>query len=154
ALIDLRDQTHERAEGAKASTAKRLTSYADELEALRGSLVSTSDAGWLSGDEKLREHLADVFGGIAGFDGRPTQSQIDRTAVLAEELDAAKGRFAELTGASSIEALNRRLTEPLALISREQWDEDHEKKGAGTTSLKPHRLQELMDGGWVIGLRR
>ncbi|MCZ6508200.1 MAG: glycosyl hydrolase, partial [Acidobacteria bacterium] len=102
ALIDLRDQTHERAEGAKASTAKRLSSYADELEALRGSLVSTSDAGWLSGDEKLREHLADVFGGIAGFDGRPTQSQIDRTAALAEELDAAKGRFAELTGASSI----------------------------------------------------
>jgi photosystem II stability/assembly factor-like uncharacterized protein len=154
ALIDLRDQAKERAEGAKGSSAKRLTGYADELEALRGSLVSTSDAGWLSGDEKLREQLADVFGGIAGYDGRPTESQIGRIAVLAGQLDTAKSRFAELTGESRVEALNRRLDEPLTLLGREQWDEDQEKTGTGTTSLKPHRVQEMMNGGWMIDLRR
>jgi photosystem II stability/assembly factor-like uncharacterized protein len=150
ALIDLRDQAQARQGEAKGATAKRLEEYAQELETFRGSLVSTSDAGWLSGDEKLREQLGDVFGGIAGYDGRPTQSQVDRAEVLSGQLAAAKGEFETLTGDERLGRLNARLSEPLTLLAREKWEEDQEKTGAGATNLKPYRLEEMMRRGWVI----
>ena len=149
ALIDLDEQADARRADAPAAAAKRLLAYSDELEALRSTLVSTSDAGWLSGDEQLRERLADVFAGIAGYDGRPTQSQVDRAAMLSGQLDEAKGKFAELTGAG-LEALNRRLDEPLVLMSREAWEEEQEKGGAGSTLARP-QLAEIARRGFLHG---
>jgi len=154
ALIDLRGQVEARSEAASSASAKRLTAYKDEIETFRGTLVSTSEAGWLSGDEQLREHLADVFGGVATFDGRPTQSQIERAEMLAKRLDQGKAKFAELTGASRLDGMNRRLDEPMALLTREQWEEDQEKGGVGSTNLKPHRLMQKMQHGWFINLHR
>jgi photosystem II stability/assembly factor-like uncharacterized protein len=150
ALIDLNDQTEAQRDGASGGTAKKLTAYSEELEALRATLVSTSDAGWLSGDEQLRERLADVFGGIAGYDGRPTQSQLDRATVLSAQLDDAKEDFAELTGEAKIGALNARLSEPLVLLTREAWEVEQEKGGAGST-LSRKQLRELAHGVRLIG---
>lgn len=154
ALIDLREQVEARSEGASGSTARRLGDYKDEIEAFRSTLVSTSEAGWLSGDEQLREHLADVFGAVATYDGRPTQSQIDRAAMLVERLETAKAEFAELTGDERLAGLNRRLDEGLTLLSREQWQEDQEKGGSGATNLKPYRIAQAMQRGWLVNLRR
>jgi hypothetical protein len=152
ALVALRDQARERAGGAHGRTAKRLADYAGELEAFRGSLVSTSDAGWLSGEERLRERLADVFGGVAGYDGRPTQSQIERAAVLSQELDAARATFEEWTG-SELAEVNARLDEPLTRVSREQWEEDQTKAGSGARGpALARRIAAWAERGWVAGL--
>jgi len=126
ALVDLRDQARARAGAVDAKRlTERLNDYADKLETFRGTLVSTSEAGWLSGDEQLRENLGNLYGSVNGYTGRPTQSQLDRMKVLRGDLDAAFKHFDEL--AAERDELNRGLqragAEPLVLLTREAWDE-------------------------------
>ena len=106
--------------------ARRLTRFADQLEEFRVGLVSTTEAGMFSGEERLRERLVDLYGAVNGYEGRPTGSQLNRMEVLAAELTEARTRFAELIE-EDLDDLNGRLTrekmKPLVLLSREEWEE-------------------------------
>jgi photosystem II stability/assembly factor-like uncharacterized protein len=130
---DLRDQAKSRAEALpeRNRLRRQLEEYADALEELRTGLVSTSEAGWLSGDEKLRERLGNLYGGVNSYTGRPTRSQLDRLAVLRGQLDAAFERFEQLAGRR--EDLNRSLSRggqpTLEPLTREAWEERQERTG-------------------------
>ncbi|HRC85397.1 MAG TPA: glycosyl hydrolase, partial [Thermoanaerobaculia bacterium] len=132
AATGVRDQARARAKEARPGdkTVKSLEDLAKRFEDFRGSLVSTSDAGWLSGDEKLREHLAAVYAGVTFYEGRPTQTQIDRTEALAGELTAAGQRFDGLVS-KDLAALNQALTKqggkPIAAKTRAEWDAENKK---------------------------
>jgi hypothetical protein len=143
ALIDLRDQAGARAGEAGGRAAARLEAYAEEVDALRASLVSTSAAGWLSGDEKLREKLTDVFGAVAGYDGRPTDSQLGQTAKLVREVTAARERFDRVTSSERLADVSRGLAAPLALLTRGAWEAEEEAAGAGVTVETGKRLAAL-----------
>ena len=130
AVVDLRDQARERADAVERDRlTERLEGYADELEEFRSTLVSTSEAGWLSGDEKLREHLGALYGAVNGFTGRPTDSQLDRLEELSAELDAAFERFdAMAVRRSELDGpLERAGAERLTLLTREAWEEREER---------------------------
>ena len=43
------------------------------------------EGGFLAGEEQLREDLAGLYGSVNGYEGRPTQSQIDYTDKTAAE---------------------------------------------------------------------
>ena len=155
-LIDLRDQAKAHAEelGGKGGMAGKLEAFADDVEVLRGSLVSTAETGWISGDEKLREKMGNLFGGVVSYDGRPTQSQLDRTVVLKGQLEAAQKSFAALTTGKTLSQLNSQLEgkslEPIAVLSREAWDEEQEKSGASSTSHNAKTLEEeLSSRTWL-----
>ena len=155
-LIDLRDQAKARAEdlGGKGGLAGKLETFADEVEELRGSLVSTAETGWISGDEKLREKMGNLFGGVVSYEGRPTQSQLDRTVVLKGQLEAAQEEFEALTTGKSLSQLNAQLEgkslEPSAVLSREAWDEEQEKSGAAATSHSDKSLEkDLSSRAWM-----
>jgi hypothetical protein len=126
--ISLRDQARERADslGGRGGLARRLTRFADQLEEFRVGLVSTTEAGMFSGEERLRERLVDLYGAVNGYEGRPTGSQLNRMEVLAAELTEARTRFAELIE-EDLDDLNGRLTrekmKPLVLLSREEWED-------------------------------
>jgi photosystem II stability/assembly factor-like uncharacterized protein len=147
-LVDLKEQADERAEEASRKAVKRgLEEYSQALEALRSGIVSTSAAGWLSGDEKLREHLGNIFGTIVGYEGRPTATQMTRVEKLLAELADAEAHFEELSG-SRLDALNDRVSssgaDPLAVMSREQWEAGQEDAAGSTTGVgrkvKPKEL--------------
>jgi photosystem II stability/assembly factor-like uncharacterized protein len=127
ATIDLRDQARARAAGLEAGDrlARRLTTYADSLDAFRVSLVSTSSAGRMGGEELLREKLVGLYGAVNGYEGRPTGSQLEQADVLAGRLDAAGARFEGLTG-SRPATLNRDLVRQklaaLTVLTRDEWD--------------------------------
>jgi hypothetical protein len=125
ALTDLRDQARDRAGKLPAGHRARRPAeqYAERLEQLRTTLVSTSEAGWLSGDEKLREELGNLYGGVNSYTGRPTGSQLDRLAVLQGRLEAASRRFEELAAdrREVDQALSRAGQEPLTLLTHETW---------------------------------
>jgi hypothetical protein len=126
ALVGLRDQARERAEAlGRGRTMDRLNQYADRLEAFRAEIVSTSDAGFWSGEEFLREKLVALYGAVNGYEGRPTDSQLQRIAVMETQLAQAEERFAQFTG-RDLENLNRQLErsrqEPLTLLSKEEWE--------------------------------
>jgi photosystem II stability/assembly factor-like uncharacterized protein len=126
-IADLRDQARARAEKLPKGNAlrKRLEAFADTMETQRGALVSTRESeGGISGDEKLREELGTLYGNVNSYEGRPTESQINRMGVLAADLETA-GRKFEAAADKELAALNPQLTkpklDPLAKLSQEEW---------------------------------
>jgi hypothetical protein len=124
---ELRDQSRERADslGGRGGLARRLTRFADRLEAFRASVVSTSEAGRFSGEERLRERLIDLYGAVNGYEGPPTGSQLAQMEVLAAQLTEARQQFAELTE-REVDEISRQLVRrempPLELADREEWE--------------------------------
>jgi hypothetical protein len=121
-----RDQARARAQELpeKDALRRRVTAFADAMEAQRVALVSTSRGEGISGEEKLREELAMLYGNVNGYEGKPTQSQLDRMAVLAQDLDAAQRRF-DTAADKELPALNAGLAKagkpPLAKLTLEEW---------------------------------
>jgi photosystem II stability/assembly factor-like uncharacterized protein len=103
---------------------RKLEAFADGMEKQRVALVSTSRGEGISGEEKLREELAMLYGNVNGYEGRPTRSQLDRMAVLAQDLEAAAARF-DAAAAKELPALNAGLARvgkpPLAKLTAEEW---------------------------------
>ncbi len=130
ATIDLRDQARERAEETSGGTAKRLNEYADELDEFRKSVVSASEAGIFGGEEKLREHLGNLYGAVNGYAGRPTDSELERMEILAGQLGEAEQEFAALTSGKDFNRVNsdleKRELEPLKVMTREEWEAESE----------------------------
>ncbi len=138
-VIAVRDQARERAGtlGDRDRLARELRAWADSVEAFRAGIVSTSEAGWLSGDEKLREKLGAVYGAVVGYDGRPTDSQVERMHILEGQLAAARKTFDDLTGARLAD-LNRKLSAKklpaVAAPTREQWEKQQEAAGTSVAA--------------------
>ena len=138
ALGDVAEQASERrdAAGEQSRLGKQIGDWIDAGEALRKDLVATSDAGWLSGQERLRERLGSLYGALVGYDGRPTRTQLDRVTLLGRQLVAAEGRFDQHAG--GIEALNaqlgRKKLEPLTLMSREDWQAQRDEGSSSSSS--------------------
>jgi photosystem II stability/assembly factor-like uncharacterized protein len=135
-IADAREQAHERGREASPSLRRRLEGYAAQLEALRTGLVATSEAGWLSGDEKLREKLGNLYGGVNGYDGRPTATQLQRKRILFAELEAANRELEKLTG-TELDRLNAQLEraklDPIRALSREEWTRRREEGGSASS---------------------
>jgi hypothetical protein len=147
-VVDLKEQADARADGASRKAVKKgLEEYSQALESFRSGIVSTAAAGWLSGDEKLREHLGNIFGTIVGYEGRPTATQMARVKKLLVDLTEAEAHFAELSG-SRLDELNGRVSgsgaDPLVLLSREQWEAGQDDAAESSTGsgrfFKPKQL--------------
>ncbi len=134
-VTDLREQARQRADSMKPRDAEALNAFAEDLEALHVQLVVT-EGGWISGREELRERLGNLFGDINNFDGRPSDSQIERLERLEDELGERAADFERMT--SDLEVLNRMLEkrdlEPLAVMTQEAWDRRQEGS-AGNASF-------------------
>ncbi|MCH7527756.1 MAG: glycosyl hydrolase, partial [Planctomycetes bacterium] len=58
----------------------------DDLEAFRKTIVATRKGGFLAGEEQLREKLGGLYGSVNGYEGRPTNSQVQYMEVLESKL--------------------------------------------------------------------
>ncbi len=127
-VTDLRDQARGRAEQLEKRDKATLETFAGELDTLHGTLVVAGKGGLMSGKEELRERLGNLFGEIVSYDGRPSDSQIERLAGLAVELAAKQTEFD--TETAKISGLNRTLAkrnlDPLAQLTHETWEERQE----------------------------
>ncbi|MEK6629146.1 MAG: glycosyl hydrolase, partial [Acidobacteriota bacterium] len=126
AIINLRDQA---AAVGKALPDKdvlrpRVQALADGLEAQRKSLVASQRGEGISGEEKLREELGLLYGNVNGYEGKPTQSQLDRLAVLGQLLSEAGAAF-DASAAKELPALNLQLAKKkigqLSKLTPEAW---------------------------------
>jgi len=123
---DLRDQARQRtANSSDGGLKDQLNGLVQKLEDFRSTLVSVKEGGMITGEKKLRENLGELYGGVNGYCGRPTLSQVEATATFKKTLDEASVQFQSLT-ASALPALNTALQEkglePLKAMSREDWD--------------------------------
>jgi photosystem II stability/assembly factor-like uncharacterized protein len=124
--VATRDGLRQRAAGLPKGDKLRtqLEKVANEYDRLHATLVATSEGGWLSGEEQLREKLGGLYGGVNGYDGRPTRSQLDQKKVLEGQLDQAVARL-EAIGNGELAAVNKALTarklEPVKPVLFEEW---------------------------------
>jgi photosystem II stability/assembly factor-like uncharacterized protein len=140
--VTVRDQARERA-GALPKGDKlrgRLEALATSFESQRATLVATSEGGWLSGERQLREKLGELYGGVNGYEGRPSRSQLDQVKVLGGELDRAAGRIDKLQ-AGELAAVNRELEgkklAPIKPRSREEWEKQEGNRAAAAPAFVP-----------------
>lgn len=128
AMSELRDGARERAEelDGQADLAADLKAFADALDAKHASLMVTEEVQGISGKKRLRENVVRLYADIAGYGGRPTESQVQRLGDFRGEIEAANAGFQELT-ASRLLDLNARLEAAgagsLVLLTEEEYAE-------------------------------
>src|SRR2546422_8659498 len=65
---------------------KQLQTAAAKADELRKKIVATKEGGAITGEERLREYLTDLYSNVISYEGRPSQTQVERTDSLAREL--------------------------------------------------------------------
>jgi photosystem II stability/assembly factor-like uncharacterized protein len=98
----------------------QLQAAGDKLDAIKKEIVATTEGGAITGEERIREHLDELFSAWNGWEGRPTPYQLDRLSVLTRELDDVRQRFDrfgkdELPGLD--QALRQRQLSPLGALT-------------------------------------
>ncbi len=107
------------------AVAKRLRAASAAVDAMRKKIVATKEGGMITGEERLRENLTDLYSNIVFYDGGPSQTQIERADALARELGDVMRDFdawaaRDLAGINS--ALKSKRLDPVAVMSRQQWE--------------------------------
>lgn len=126
AILGIRDGARERASKLPAADAlrKRLEDLASAADVMRSKIVATKEGGAITGEERLREFMAGLYGDVSSYEGRPTDSQSARATALSKELDDVVREFTTLT-AAQLPALNRDLQAKqfaaLAVLAEADW---------------------------------
>jgi hypothetical protein len=68
------------------SSVPELRKASAAVDALRKKIVATTEGGAITGEERLRENLADLYGNVVGYEGRPSATQQERADAIAREL--------------------------------------------------------------------
>jgi hypothetical protein len=76
---------------------KPLQQLATDCDALRSKIVATKEGGMITGEERIRELLGQLYGAVTGYDGKPTDYQAARTESLGHELEDVVVDFQKLT---------------------------------------------------------
>jgi hypothetical protein len=121
--------------------AKSLRAASTEVNGFRKKIVATKEGGMITGEERLREFLADLYGQILSYEGRPSQTQIERAEALGSELaDVVKGF--EAWSAKDLAAINASIAEkqlePVKLLSREEWQKIAGQVPGGNAKAQPN----------------
>ena len=107
--------------------AARLRTASQQVDDLRKKIVATKEGGAITGEERLRENLATLYGDVVFYEGRPTQMQMMRTDAIARELADVVRDFdawlsKELTGLNA--ALSAKQLPPIKVITRPEWEKE------------------------------
>ncbi len=78
---------------ATDTLASKLRAASGAVDELRKKIVATKEGGMITGEERLRENLANLYGSVNGYEGRPSATQVNRTAAIAREMDDVKTLF-------------------------------------------------------------
>jgi hypothetical protein len=110
---------------ANDALGRRLRAASTAVDGIRKKIVATKEGGMITGEERLRENMTDLYGNVVFYDGRPSQTQVERADALARELGDVVREFdtwaaRELGGLNS--ALVAKRLERIPLITREQWE--------------------------------
>lgn len=104
---------------------QRLESASGQVDELRRKIVATKEGGMITGEERLREFLADLYGNVVFYEGRPSQAQVQRAEVLGREMSDVVKDFDAWTAKELSDinaALVKKKLEPIRPLTREEWD--------------------------------
>jgi hypothetical protein len=64
-----------------------------QVDTMRKKIVATKEGGMITGEERLRENLAELYGSVVGYEGLPSEMQVQRTGAIGRELGDVTNDF-------------------------------------------------------------
>ena len=131
--------------GAGDPLRRRLQDASARVDELRRKIVATKEGGAITGEERLREFMTELYANVVFYEGRPSQAQAERTDALARELADVVRDFDAWTS-KELSGLNAELSakrlQPLKPLTRDEW----ERVGARpASSPSPSALRRMRD---------
>ena len=122
--------------------AKQLDELAARVDQIRTKIVATKEGGAITGEERIREKTAQLYGALDFYAGRPTDYQLARIDSLRKELTDVESEFDALL-AKELPAINKSLAKQklpaVEPLTRKAWDaanSDTESAAAATKSIR------------------
>ena len=72
--------------GDQDALTKKLRTASSQVDTLRKRIVATKEGGMITGEERLREFLTDIYSNVNNYEGRPSAAHAERADSLAREL--------------------------------------------------------------------
>jgi hypothetical protein len=110
-----------------------LVAFAEAADTIRKKIVATKEGGAITGEERLREYLGDLYGDVSQYEGRPTNEQVARAEVMKQQLDNVVAEFNQLTKARlpGINAqLEARKLKKVEVPSEQEWQKSARESGS------------------------
>jgi photosystem II stability/assembly factor-like uncharacterized protein len=108
-----------------AALGQRLRAASGRVDELRKKIVATKEGGMITGEERLREFLTDLYGNLVFYEGRPSRTQVERGDAIARELADVVAEFDAWT-ARELPGLNAALSgaklPPVRPLTRSEWE--------------------------------
>ncbi len=135
AIEGVRDDANARAAklGEKDPLRARLTQLSKDMEDLRSKIVATKEGGAITGEERIREYIGDVYGEVNGYEGRPSDQQVARAEALTHELEDVVTNFRKRTDKDLAElnaSLKKKKLEAISVLNEADWQKQHENGGS------------------------
>ncbi|MDQ2971557.1 MAG: sialidase [Pseudomonadota bacterium] len=148
-IVAVRDGAKARAAQAGGDPAlqKQLNALADKADDIRKQIVATKEGGAITGEEREREYLDDVYGAIAGYEGAPTAYQLARVDALSREVDDTAKDFNGLRNGDLAKANVALQAKGLQGINVPDKAPDDSSGGAGGTMEREHDRDAMFGPG-------
>ena len=94
-MNDMRGSLGDRGNGLSAadSLLRALQRGSEQVDTMRKKIVATKEGGMITGEERLRENLAELYGSVVGYEGRPSEMQVERTGSIGREMGDVSKTF-------------------------------------------------------------
>ncbi|MBI5020199.1 MAG: sialidase [Ignavibacteriales bacterium] len=116
---------------SNAALSQQFHKASGQVEELRKKIVATKEGGMITGEERLREFLVDLYSSVVNYEGRPSQTQVERADAVKKELADVVKEFddwsrKELDDLNTI-LINNKL-DPVKSLTREEWEKSDTKQ--------------------------
>jgi photosystem II stability/assembly factor-like uncharacterized protein len=126
---------------------KQLQQLVTDCDALRSKIVATKEGGMITGEERIREHLGQLYGAVTGYDGKPTEYQIARTESLRHELQDVIDDFQKVAqkDLSAINAgLKKKKLEAIEVLKEADWQKKKKEESSMTAGAAMRAAESQM----------
>jgi photosystem II stability/assembly factor-like uncharacterized protein len=111
---------------------KGLQDLAAKCDALRSKIVATKEGGMVTGEERIRELLGQLYGTVNGYEGRPSDYQAARADSLAHELEDVIGDFQKVTQKELVAinaGLKKKKADAISVLTEADWQKKRAAEG-------------------------
>ena len=130
--------------GANDPLRKQCVDQAAKVDEIRKKIVATKEGGAVTGEERIREKTASVYGAVVFDEGRPPDYYVARIDSLAHERKDVVDEFEAWAG-KDLKATNTSLAakklETIQLITRAAWDKANAESEGGASGGGGGRLR-------------